>query len=119
MQGKYKNIKAEYNGIVYDSRFEARKSQELDLMERAGLIKNLERQKRFVLQEKYVNNKGEKIRAIVYVADFVYEKDGKKYVVDTKGFKTEVYKIKKKLFEFIYKDYIFIEEKDVSHRRQV
>ena len=116
---KYRNVRTEYNGVVYDSRLEARKAQELDLMERAGIIKNLEKQKKFVLQEKYVNNKGEKIREIAYVADFTYEKDGVKYAVDTKGFKTEVYKIKKKLFEHRYKDYVFIEEKNVSRRRQI
>ncbi len=45
-------------------------------------------------------------RSIKYVADFVYydvERE-ETIVEDTKGFKTEVYKIKKKLFEYKYPD---------------
>ena len=57
-----------------------------------------------MLQEGYINAKGKKIRPIYYIADFYYFdllKD--KWVVeDTKGVRTEVYKLKKKLFEYIY-----------------
>ena len=40
------------------------------------------------------------------MADFVYTdvKTGKTIVEDTKGYRNEVYKIKKKIFEYVYKD---------------
>lgn len=113
MQGKYKNIKAEYNGIVYDSRKEMRRAVALDWMLKAGVIRDLERQKRFVLQEGYVNNKGEKIREICYLADFCYYDNEKgKYIVEdvkSPATRTDVYLIKKKLFEKRYPEYWFEE----------
>lgn len=114
MQGnKYRNIKSEYNGVVYDSKLEAKKAWELDLLLRAGEIRDLERQKKFILLDGFVNNKGEKVRPIFYVADFVFYDISKKIwvVMDTKSpaTRTQVYKLKKKLFESKYKEYLFVE----------
>ena len=85
----------------------------LDWMVRAGIIRDLERQKAFVLQDGYVNNWGEKIRPIQYVADFVYfdNENGRWTVEDVKSpaTRTDVYRIKKKLFEAKYPEYWFIE----------
>ena len=110
---KYRNIKALYNGVVYDSRKEMRRAVALDWMVKAGVIRDLERQKPFVLQEGYVNNKGEKIRPIQYVADFVYfdVENGRWVVEDVKSpaTRTDVYRIKKKLFEYKYPEYWFVE----------
>ena len=107
---KYGNKKTLYNGQVYDSKKEAKRAYELNLLQRAGVISNLERQRRFELQQSF-HNRGESIRAITYVADFYYyDNERKTWVVeDTKGFKTEVYKIKRKLFLFRYRDILFIE----------
>ena len=113
MQGKYKNIKTEYNGDVYDSRKEMRRAVALDWLLKAGVIRDLERQKAFVLQEGYVNNKKEKIRPIFYVADFVYfDTERCRWVVEdvkSPATRTDVYRIKKKLFEYKYPDYWFEE----------
>lgn len=113
MQGKYKNIKAEYNGAVYDSRKEMRRAVALDWLAKVGIIRDLERQKKFILQEGYVNNKGEKIREIAYFADFVYyDTERKMWVaedVKSPATRTEVYKIKKKMFENRYREYWFEE----------
>lgn len=112
MNNKYHAKKTEYKGILYDSKFEAQRAYELDMLQRAGKITNLQRQVRFILQEEYINNKGQKIRPISYIADFVYsDKAGQKYVEDTKSpaTKTAEYRIKKKMFEYKYKDYLFIE----------
>lgn len=111
---KYNAVKTESDGIVFDSKFEAEKWNELKMLERIGVIKDLQRQVRFILQEDYVNNKGEKIRPISYIADFCYYDVKKKQniVMDTKSKATkniEVYRIKKKLFEYKYPEYIFIE----------
>ena len=112
MNNKYNATKTEYKGIVYDSKWEAHRAYELDMMERAGMIKDLRRQVRFILQEDYINNRGQHIRPISYIADFVYsDKTGQKYVEDTKSpaTRTAEYRIKKKIFEYRYKDYLFVE----------
>jgi hypothetical protein len=102
---KYKNKKIELDGIKFDSELELRRYQELKLLERAGTIKDLRRQVRFELQPSYKKN-NKIIRGIYYVADFVYYSfsERKTIVEDTKGYKTEVYKLKKKLFEYKYKN---------------
>ena len=101
---KYRNIKAEYNGDVYDSRKEMRRACALDMLVRCGRIKFLERQKRFILQDGYVTRDGRKIRPISYIADFVYyDNDKKSWVVE------DVYRLKRKMFEFRYPEYLFLE----------
>lgn len=101
---KYHNKKVIYKGIKFDSKKEMQRYKDLELLESTDYICNLELQKKFLLQEGYINAKGKKIRPIYYIADFYYFdllKD--KWVVeDTKGVRTEVYKLKKKLFEYIY-----------------
>ncbi len=102
---KYKAKKTEVDGIKFDSQKEANRYLELKILERQGLIKYIDRQTRFELQPSYKKN-GKTIRAITYVADFMYwSYTEQKYIVeDTKGFRTEVYKLKKKLFEYKYPD---------------
>lgn len=101
---KYFNKKVIVDGIKFDSKKEAKRFQELMILKKAGLIKELELQPVFVLQEAYTNKKGEKVRAIIYKADFIYfDIHLKRYIVeDVKGYKTDVYKLKKKLFEYQY-----------------
>lgn len=100
---KYRNTKIMIDGIEFASKKEGLRYKQLKLLERAGLIKDLELQKEYILQDKFkINNKT--VRKISYIADFSYisTKDNKLHVVDVKGFKTEVYKLKKKLFEYKY-----------------
>ena len=108
---KYHNQQVEYKGVIYASKKEAKRAWELDLMVRAGKIRDLKRQVPFILLDGYYNNKGEKIRPIMYVADFTYyDIENDDWVAeDTKGFKTESYKIKKKLFEQRYTEWVFNE----------
>lgn len=94
---KYHNKKVIIDNIVFDSKKEANYYTYLKLLENAGKIKNLELQKKYILQSSFKLD-GKTIRAITYIADFVYEDDKGMHVVDTKGYRTEVYKIKKKLF---------------------
>ena len=85
---------------------ECRRAQELMLMERAGLIRNLRQQVRMNLCEAITGECAHK-RPIVYVADFVYEEpeitfaDGvlgwHQVVEDAKGVETPVFKIKRHL----------------------
>lgn len=101
---KYHNKKVIYKGIKFDSKKEMQRYKDLELLESTDYICNLELQKKFLLQEGYTNAKGKKIRPIYYIADFYYYDyiDNKWVVEDTKGVRTEVYKLKKKLFEYKY-----------------
>ena len=95
---KYGNRKTVIDGIVFDSKHEAHRWIELKYMERARLINNLSRQVAFVLIPSQRDKNGKVIeRECRYIADFVYEQDGKTVVEDAKGVKTYAYKIKKKL----------------------
>lgn len=96
---KYHNRKIKVDGMTFDSKLEARRFQELKLLERAGEIKDLCCQIKFeLIPSQRVNGKVIE-RAVSYVADFVYEDKatGKTVVEDTKGFKTKDYIIKRKL----------------------
>lgn len=62
------------------------------------------------MQEPFTAYDGEKIRAIKYVADFVYEdKDGRTVVEDAKGMRNQTYLLKRKMFLYKYKNIIFKE----------
>lgn len=96
--GKYGNIKTvTSDGIRHDSVKEANRWCELNLMLRAGMIQDLQRQVKFELLPK---QEGE--RAVYYIADFVYMENGAKVVEDVKGCRTEVYKLKKKMMLFFH-----------------
>lgn len=93
---KYGAKKTEYNGVTYDSKFEAEYAQTLDLRVKAGDILNYQRQVPFPLE---VN--GQFIGK--YVMDFVvYHPDARIELVEIKGFETAVYKLKAKLLRAIY-----------------
>lgn len=104
-ESKYHNVKTDVNGIRFDSQKEARRYQELQTLEEAGLIEDLRLQVNFTLQEAYTKPNGERVRAIVYKADFAYYQkdqngDYTLYIVEdvkSRATKTPVYRTKKKL----------------------
>lgn len=98
---KYKNKKTVIDGISFASQKEAKRYQQLKQLEKDKKITDLRLQVSYELQPHYKIN-GKTIRAIKYVADFVYIKNGELVIEDTKGFRTEVYKLKKKMFEYKY-----------------
>lgn len=94
-------------GRTFDSKKEAARYGELLLMERDGLIKNLDCQVKFQLIPVQRINGKVKERACTYIADFVYEdEDGKKRVEDVKGYKGgmaySLFTIKRKLMLYIH-----------------
>jgi hypothetical protein len=95
---------AKYNG--YDSKREAKRAAELKLLEKAGVISHLQEQVVYELipsQYRIVNGKKKCVeRAMKYIADFQYVENGNTVVEDTKGFRTEVYRIKKKLMLYFH-----------------
>ena len=107
---KYHNRKTTVDGVVYDSAKEARRGAELRLMEKAGLISNLQAQVKFTLIPAQ-RQRGKVVeRAATYIADFVYTENGKTVVEDVKSpaTRTDVYRLKKKLM--LYKFGIAIKE---------
>lgn len=95
-RSKYGSRRVELDGLKFDSAREARYYAGLKAMLSAGEIVKIERQVRWVLP---VNN----VKVCTYVSDFVvYDKDGNRRVIDVKGFKTPVYRIKRKLMKAIY-----------------
>ena len=90
---KYNAIKTTVDGITFDSRKEASRYTELKLLSQSGEIRELRRQVPFEL----IPKRG-KLRAIRYIADFVYaDNHGNDIVEDVKGMKTQVYKLKKRM----------------------
>ena len=107
---KYHNKKVEYDGHKFDSKKEMLHYAALKELEKHGYITDLQLQVKFELQPSFKYD-GKTIRAITYIADFVYFniQENKIIVVDVKGFKTKEYMLKKKMFMFKYKDYKFVE----------
>jgi hypothetical protein len=103
---KYKAIKTD----GYDSKKEAKRAAELKLLLRAGEIKDLQEQVRFELQPAFRTKDGEAIRKIEYIADFVYYDNRKQALIceDSKGFQTKDFLLKKKMFQFRYRDIVFL-----------
>ena len=101
---KYRAIRTMVDGIYFDSNREANRYSELKIMEKAGIINSLKLQPEFKCM---VNGK----KVCTYKADFEYlmvddigpqGQIGYYIVEDVKGFKTPVYRLKKKLVEACY-----------------
>ena len=96
---KYNAVKTVVDGITFDSKHEATRYQELKLLESAGHIQRLELQPVFKLLVKTGKSVGK------YKADFKYWDVAKKQWVieDSKGIRTPIYRLKKKIVEEVYK----------------
>lgn len=96
---KYGARKTVVDGIEFASGREAKYYAELKLRERAGEVEAIQLQPPFELQPAFVDAQGRKHRAINYVADFLFfdKREGRMKVVDVKGMRTDVYKLKRKL----------------------
>lgn len=116
-ENKYGNIRTEVDGINFHSIKEADYYHKLKLLEKAGEVVDIELQPKFLLQEGF-NKNGKRHRPINYYADFrVKYKDGRDEIVDVKSsktFKTQLYNIKKKLFEYKYPELEIKEIYDVD-----
>ena len=101
---KYRNKKTQIGMYVFDSIAESKRYKELALLEKAGQIKGLELQPKFLLQEGFKKN-GKTYRKIEYIADFMYIENGKVIIEDVKGIETDVFKLKRKMFEYKYPEF--------------
>lgn len=96
---KYKNKKVTIDNITFDSKKEARRYEELKLMEKTGLITNLVLQPRYELLKGF-KRRGKTHRKIEYIADFKYFDNERQIEIieDVKGVITSVFSLKMKLF---------------------
>ena len=114
---KYHSKRTEIDGILFDSKKEAQRYQQLKLMERAGVICDLKRQVKYeLIPSQYIGGKCVE-RAVTYVSDFEYyllkpvksvmvdptaRTIGEHIVEDVKGVHTKDYVIKRKLMLYKY-----------------
>lgn len=103
MESKYKNNRSSYCGLHYhDSMGEAGYCKQLQMLEKLCEIKKFETQKTF---EFVVNGK----KICSHRVDFlVTTNDYKLEVREYKGFETDTWRIKKKLFEALYPEIEYI-----------
>ena len=101
---KYGARKISIDGVIFDSRKEAARWQELRLMLRAGVIDDLRRQVAFELIPRQMDGKRVAERAVNYIADFVYTENGQTVVEDVKSLATRTpeYIIKRKLMRWVH-----------------
>lgn len=92
-RSKYGNQKTD----GYASKREAKYALELELRQKAGEISNLRSQVKYEIIPK---QEGE--RACHYRADFVFTQNGRDVVLDVKGYKTQVFIIKRKLMKLVH-----------------
>ena len=99
---KYRNKKTTVDGLLFDSLREAARWQELQLLERAGHIRGLQRQVSYELAPS-VKFEGAKraqppLRLIV---DFAYTEKDRRVLEDTKGFVTPVFTAKRHILKHL------------------
>lgn len=117
MRPKYGNHKIKNAYGTYDSQLEFARFLFLSNREKEGEITNLRRQVEYLLipaqygtEIKHLKTKDKEVRVLLerscsYIADFVYERNGKTIVEDCKGSKyiiTADFKIKKKLLLWVH-----------------
>jgi hypothetical protein len=106
---KYGAKKTEVDGITFPSKKQADRYSELKLLEKAGEIHSLKtdethkKELTFELQQPFTDITGKKWRGIYYIADFMYVENGNLVVEDSKGVKTDKFRIKEKLFRYQYR----------------
>lgn len=95
--GKYGNIKTEVRGVLFDSKAEARRYEQLLLRLRVGDIHSLELHPRFDLA---ING----IKLGFYKADFAYfdARSSQRIVEDVKGVRTPIFNLKAKLVRALH-----------------
>lgn len=113
---KYRNNRVTVDGQTFDSQKELRRYRELSIMEKAGMIRGLERQKKFLLipsqrEPDRIGKKGGKKkgavieREVAYYADFFYyDHEGREVVEDVKSpaTRTKDYILKRKMMLYKY-----------------
>ena len=107
---KYGAKKSEcQHGHTHDSIKEAKRCNELHLLERAGHITHLQVQPQFFFQIDGRQIKHENGRRVGMKPDFQYFSGDENVVEDVKGFKTTDYTLRKAIFKALYPHITFVE----------
>lgn len=101
---KYNAKKVIVDGEVFDSQAEYDYWLELQDKAAKGEISNLQRQIEYILLPRQVDKEGKfKYHPIKYKADFEYaDEAGIVHTVDFKGMVLDIFKLKQKLFYYVY-----------------
>ena len=101
---KYRNQPCQIGAEKYRSQREAKRHQELLILQRVGKIAGLTREVPFVLAERVKIEGEDRARpAMRYMADFMYSTaDGRQVVEDAKGIRTTAYRLKKHLMATVH-----------------
>ena len=92
-RSKFGNKTTVVDGIKFQSKREAKRYEALRVLAGMGAVRELRRQVRFMLE---VNG----VHVCDYIADFAYKDAAdQQYVEDCKGYKTDVYRLKKRLMQ--------------------
>lgn len=103
---KYNSCSLMIDNNKFDSLMEAHYYIYLLSLLKENKIKSIMRQVPYLLQEEYTNKfTKKKIRKIEYIADFVVtDNKNNVFVIDVKGTKTDIFKLKEKIFGYMYPD---------------
>lgn len=107
-KNKLNATKVEIDGITFDSKFEGETYEALRNLEKAGIISELKLQHSVILIPSFTYGRST-IRPTKMIVDFnflLHLPSGNKIPIDfeTKGYQTDVYRIKVKLLKFLKKD---------------
>jgi len=104
-RAKYGNVRTMVDGEILDSKKEAKRWRQLQLLELHGHITDLKRQVVFELAPRAVFKRSRASPAIRYVADFAYYENGEYVVEDTKSpisRKLPAYRLKRHLMQTVH-----------------
>ena len=102
---KYKSKKVEYQGEIFDSKFELTYFIYLKELVKLGKIENLQRQVKYNLLPRQTDENGKFLyHPVYYVSDFEYDDTNQTHhTIDTKGMLTQDFRLKQKLFYYVFK----------------
>ena len=99
------------DGIVFASKWE---KEAYEIIRDTIGVSNISLQPSYELQEKFRDSDGKAVRAIKYNADFLLFGE---HIVDTKGYETDVFKLKEKLFKYKFPDKCIVKLKSKKQLR--
>lgn len=105
---RHGNVKVQEDGYTFDSKAEYYVYLDLRTRLKAGEISRLAVHPKYILQSAFTAQNGEKIRAISYRPDFRYLENNRVIVIEVKGFETQAWRIRYKLFRKQYPHIKFI-----------
>lgn len=104
-QSKYKNTITKIGDKSFDSAMESRYYRYLNKLIAQGVVTSFQCQVPYIVADSFTKPGVKKFNNIRYIADFVVQyADGHEEIIDVKGAMTDVFKIKRHLFEQRYLD---------------